>query len=662
MAFSGFCVFRLSMNLPSPLYVIGIDLGTSHTVVASVALDGATSDIALLDIPQRSTAGEVVAQPLLPSVRYQAAKGELGEAWRQPWSPQGADAAAPAVIGRWARDLGAAVPGRLVASAKSWLSHTGVDRTAAILPWGAGEDVAKISPLAASSSYLAHVRAAWDQAHPEAPLHQQSVVLTVPASFDEGARALTLEAAQMAGLPHVQLLEDPKAAFHDWLVLQGDELAAQLADSRLVLVVDVGGGTTDLTLIRVEASADGGLPTLTRTAVGEHLMLGGDNMDLALAHQLETAFAAKAGEQNQRLSAQRFAQLVQRCRMAKEQLLAQNAPEQIGITLLGGGSRLLAATQSVTLTCEQVRQSVVDGFLPVVQISDMPARRQGALRGFGLPYPADAAISRHLAQFLVQHASGGLPDTVLLNGGVFHAHAMVQRLTELLGRWRGSPVRVLHNPHPDWAVARGAAAYGLARHQAELVAAQIAAPNRPEARAGQASAVVKPVVPRIGGGSARSYWLLLPGKKGEAPQGLCLLPRGTEEGVRMVLSGRRFALKLGQAVRFNLLANSQSHVPAQAGQIAALAGDGWVELPHLATVLPAPAIFSGTTGRPSWVCKASARMRPTTSVTPPTPTGMIMRSGRAWANAGAAKPSAAAVRMERRSMGGRPFDFAMPQP
>ncbi|WP_347656682.1 Hsp70 family protein, partial [Comamonas thiooxydans] len=366
-----------------------------------------------------------------------------------------------AVIGCWARDLGAAVPGRLVASAKSWLSHTGVDRTAAILPWGAGEDVAKVSPLAASSSYLAHVKAAWDQARPEAPLHQQSVVLTVPASFDEGARALTLEAAQMAGLPRVQLLEEPKAAFHDWLVLQGDELAAQLADSRLVLVVDVGGGTTDLTLIRVDASADGSLPTLTRTAVGEHLMLGGDNMDLALAHQLEPAFAHKAPDQGQRLSAQRFAQLVQRCRMAKEQLLAQNAPEQIGITLLGGGSKLLAATQSVTLTREQVRQSVVEGFLPVAQISDMPARRQGALRGFGLPYPADAAISRHLAHFLAQHASEGLPDTVLLNGGVFHAHAMVQRLTQLLGRWRGSPVRVLHNPHPDWAVARGAAAYGL---------------------------------------------------------------------------------------------------------------------------------------------------------------------------------------------------------
>lgn len=572
------------MHPSRPTHAVGIDLGTSHTVVASVPLDGATGDIALLDIPQRSTAGELVAQSLLPSVRYQAAKGELGEAWQQPWPPQGADEAAPAVIGRWARDLGAAVPGRLVASAKSWLSHTGVDRTAPILPWGAGDDVVKVSPLVASSSYLAHVRTAWDRAYPEAPLHQQAVVLTVPASFDEGARALTLEAAQLAGLPRVQLLEEPKAAFHDWLVLQGDELAAQLADSRLVLVVDVGGGTTDLTLIRVGASADGSLPTLTRTAVGEHLMLGGDNMDLALAHQLESAFAGEG----QKLPAQRFAQLVQRCRMAKEQLLAQNAPKQIGITLLGGGSKLLAATQSVMLTREQVRQSVVDGFLPVVQISDMPARRQGALRGFGLPYPADAAISRHLAHFLAQHASEGLPDTVLLNGGVFHAHAMVQRLTELLDRWRGSPVRVLHNPHPDWAVARGAAAYGLARLQAELSVAQIAAPNQPAARAGQASAAIKTMVPRIGGGSARSYWLLLPGERGEAPQGLCLLPRGTEEGVRMVLSGRRFALKLGQAVRFNLLANSQSHVPAQAGQIAALIGEGWVELPPLATVLPAP--------------------------------------------------------------------------
>ena len=573
-------------------FVVGIDLGTSHTVVASVPLAGTAADIALLPIAQRSTAGETVAQPLLSSVRYQAAPGELGDAWQQPWPAQGATPEAPAVIGHWAKDLGTAVPNRLVASAKSWLSHQGVDRSAAILPWGAGDDVAKVSPLAASASYLAHVKAAWDKAHPTAPLQEQTVVLTVPASFDEGARALTLEAAQLAGLPGVHLLEEPKAAFHDWLVLQGDDLAAQLAGSRLVLVVDVGGGTTDLTLIRVEAAADGALPTLTRTAVGEHLMLGGDNMDLALAHQLEPQFAAEG----QRLPAGRFAQLVQRCRIAKEQLLAANAPEQMAVTLLGGGSKLLAQSKTATLSRAQVQAWVVEGFLPSAQRSDVPSKRQGALRGFGLPYPADAAITRHLAQFLAQHAGSGnaldLPDTVLLNGGVFHAHAIVERLTQQLSAWRGQPVRVLHNPHPDWAVARGAAAYGLARFQPAFEqeqAQQQAQKQAAQAQAVSSSAAAKPRMPHIGGGSARSYWLLLPGKKNAAaPQGICLLPRGTEEGVRIVLSGRRFALKLGQAVRFHLLANSSSSAPAQAGQMAELQGEGWVELPPLATVLPAP--------------------------------------------------------------------------
>jgi molecular chaperone DnaK (HSP70) len=572
----------MSASPLSPAFVVGIDLGTSHTVVASTPLGAAAPEIALLPIPQCSNAGELLAQPLLPSLRYQAAEGELGDAWRQPWPPQGATAGAPAVVGRWARDLGAAVPGRLVASAKSWLSHQGVDRSAAILPWGAGDDVPKVSPVLASASYLAHVKSAWDAQHPQAPLAQQSVVLTVPASFDEGARALTLEAAQLAGLPQVQLLEEPKAAFHDWLLLQGERLAAQLVGSRLVLVVDVGGGTTDLTLIRVEAAADGGLPTLTRTAVGEHVILGGDNMDLALAHQLEPAFA---GDGN-RLPAARFAQLVQRCRWAKEQLLAADAPEQVPITLLGAGSRLLAATQSAVLTRAQVQQCVVQGFFPHAALADTPARRQGGLRGLGLPYPADAAITRHLAQFLARQGlgSGGaaLPDTVLLNGGVFHAAAIVERLTQQLSDWRASPVRVLHNPHPDWAVACGAAAHGLAQQARQK--------NQPDALVTQSSSTStapKAVVPHIGGGAARSYWLLLPGKAGEAPQGLCLRPRGPAEGVRLLLTGRRFALRLGQAVRFNLLAHSGGQL-AQAGQIASLQGDGWVELPPIATVLSAP--------------------------------------------------------------------------
>ncbi|MFT3812449.1 MAG: Hsp70 family protein [Acidovorax sp.] len=550
-----------------PRYAVGIDLGTSHTVCAFAPLGGGAAEIALLPIPQRISASEVQAQPLLPSVRYQAAPQELGDAWRAPWPPLDASDGAPATLGRWARELGAAVPGRLVASAKSWLSHPGVDRTAPILPWGAPEGVAKVSPLAASASYLAHVKAAWDAAHPDVPLERQAVVLTVPASFDEGARALTLEAARLAGLPEVHLLEEPKAAFHDWLALQGEQLAAQLEGCRLVLVADVGGGTTDLTLIRVEPTP-GGLPTLTRIAVGEHLMLGGDNMDLALAHRLEPRFAGEG----QRLPAARFAQLVQRCRIAKELLLARDALESAAVTLLGGGSQLLAQTRSATLSRDDVRAWVVEGFLPHAQLTDAPTRRQGALRGLGLPYPADAAISRHLAQFLARHAQGELPDAVLLNGGVFHAHALAERLTQLLGEWRGAPVRVLHNPHPDWAVARGAAAHGLTTFES----------NQPPALAGQAQAAIKNIVPRIGGGSARSYWLVLPGGKG-----LCLLPRGTEEGVRIVLTGRRFALKLGQAVRFALVANSLE-TPAQPGQIAPLEGEGWVELPPLAAVLPAP--------------------------------------------------------------------------
>ncbi len=567
------------MGGPDPRFAVGIDLGTSHCALAWAPFGAPAADIRLLPLPQRVSPAEVQASELLPSMRYQAAPGELGEAWSAPWPPLGASEQGPATLGTWARTLGAATPQRLVASAKSWLSHAGVDRTAPILPWGAGEEIPKISPVEASAGYLAHLRAAWDAAHPDAPLSQQSVVLTVPASFDEGARALTLEAAQQAGLPPVQLLEEPKAAFHDWLVLQGEALAAQLADSRLVLVVDVGGGTTDLTLIRVQPPADGtGLPRLTRTAVGEHLMLGGDNMDLALAHRLEPHFA---GGEGQRLAPARFAELVQRCRGAKERLLGRDAPTSVPITLLGAGSRLLAQARSVALTHEQVQAWVVEAFLPDAQPGDTPARHLGALRGLGLPYPADAAISRHLAHFLARHAPDGeLPDTLLLNGGVFHAHALAERLTGLLARWRGGPVRVLHNPHPDWAVARGAAAHALAQHQVEAHARQPAAPR---ARASDATPTA---MPRIGGGSARSYWLLLPGREGAPAQGICLLPRGTEEGTRLVLAGRRFALVLGQPVHFALLARSQGQ--AQAGQIAPIEGEGWTELPPLATVLAAP--------------------------------------------------------------------------
>jgi molecular chaperone DnaK (HSP70) len=566
-------------------HVVGIDLGTSHTVVAHAPLDG-SAQIALLAIPQRTAAGEVDTHPLLPSVRYQAAVGELpADALALPWPALGATDVSPAIVGRYARELGAAVPGRVVASAKSWLSHAGVDRSAPILPWGAPEGeggVAKISPLLASASYLAHVRDAWDTQYPDAPLAQQRVVLTVPASFDEGARALTLEAAQLAGLQDVHLLEEPKAAFHDWLVLQGDQVGAALQGSHQVLVVDVGGGTTDLTLIRVDApESPGGVPVLTRTGVGEHLMLGGDNMDLALAHLLEPQLSGEG----RRLPPARFAQLVQRCRSAKEQLLSAEAPESVAVTLLGAGSQLLAQTRSATLTRAQVQQCTVEGFLPPTAITDLPRRRQNALTGLGLPYPAEAAITRHLAEFLTRHCTETpLPDTVLLNGGVFHAPALAERLVTVLSAWRGAPVRVLHNPHPDYAVARGAAAHGLARWQAEFQSNQALATAVPALAAMHKGASA---LPAIGGGAPRSYLLVLPAAEGARPQGVCLLARGTPEGTRVVLSGRRFALRLGQAVQFALVATSR-HQGMQPGQIVPLEGDGFVALPPLAAVLPRP--------------------------------------------------------------------------
>ena len=570
-------------------YTVGIDLGTSNTVVAFAA-EG-EDRIQVLEIEQLVGRGELAARALLPSVRYHPAAGELDPATLRLVASAGEGQGAPpavlgeAVVGQYARELGAQVPGRAVASAKSWLSHAGVDRNAAILPWGAAEDVPKVSPVVASASYLAHVRAAWNRQHPGAALENQDIVLTVPASFDEGARALTLEAARLAGLPRLRLLEEPQAAFHDWLFRHREQLAAELAQSRLLLVCDIGGGTTDLTLIQVEPAADGlSPPRLTRIGVGDHLMLGGDNMDLALAHLVEKRLLA-GGE---RLSAAQLAQLVQRCRAAKEQLLAADAPEELKVTLLGAGSRLIGAARSTALRRDEVLRLVVDGFLPLVGADEAPARRRAAIVEFGLPYPADPAISRHLAAFLRRHgqvsrvalgmpgtgadrdADGdadeaaaplAIPDTLLLNGGVFRADAISARLEGLLAHWRGAPPRVLHNDAPDLAVARGAVAFALVR----------------AARSG----------PGIGGGSARSYFLVLEAG-GEAARAICVLPRGTESGTEVALPERRFALRLGQPVRFHLVSSTGDRA-WQAGELVELDADDFIHLPPLAARLPATA-------------------------------------------------------------------------
>jgi hypothetical protein len=577
-------------------YIVGIDLGTTNTVVAyaSVAQQAGSDRIKLLQIDQLVAPGQVKAAPLLPSVRYHGAPGEFAPGQCDlPWAQDDANGGgegAGVVIGQFARKLGAQVPGRLVVSAKSWLSHAGVDREAPILPWGGVNDAGKVSPVAASASYLAHVRSCWNKQFPDHPLEQQELVLTVPASFDEGARMLTLAAARQAGLLALRLLEEPQAVFYDWLFRHQDTLAADLASTHLVLVVDVGGGTTDLSLI--EVALQDGTPQLTRVGVGNHLMLGGDNMDLALAHLAETrlhAFNAAGAETGAetapaRLSAGQLSQLMERCRAAKELLLSANAPQQASVTLLGTGNKLIKEARTVQLQRAEVETLIVDGFFPKVKRDDVARRSRAGLVEFGLPYASDPAITRHIATFLQQQGaavpdqlsaqpSAPLPDTLLLNGGVFRAEALVRRLGDTLATWRGAPLNLLHNDDTEVAVARGAVAYALA---------------------GQGRA------PRIVGGAARSYFLVLGEEGREKKTGaamtatrraICVLPRGSEAGREIVLADHTFALRVGQPVRFHLVSSTSGRIPA-AGELISLDDPDLVALPPIALVLQASASAS----------------------------------------------------------------------
>jgi molecular chaperone DnaK (HSP70) len=546
-------------------YVVGIDLGTTHTVVAYGKLQapGDSGLPRIFEIEQLVAPGEIAPRPLLPSMRYHPAPGELPERdMLMPWPEPDVGLHLPrAVVGELARELGSRVPGRLVSSAKSWLSHRAADRTDPILPWGAPADVDRISPLHASAGYLAHVRAAWNQNFPRDPLQDQEVILTVPASFDEAARALTLRAAAIAGLAGVRLVEEPQAACYDWLLRHRQRLATELEGVRLLLVCDVGGGTTDFTLIRVDHEK--GKPRLSRIKVGDHLMLGGDNMDLALAHLAESRIV-QAGT---KLGAGSLSQLIQQCRSAKELLLSPGAPGSAAVTVLGAGSRLIGAARSAELGRDEVRQMLVEGFYPRSSMDERPQRIRGGIVEFGLPFVADPAVTRHLAAFLERPDPGaadagteaaGVPDAVLLNGGVFRSAVLTQRLLSVLHDWRNGPVRELANPDPHLAVARGAVAYGLARRGRGV---------------------------RIGGGSARSYFLLLESAGEQGARGVCILPRGTEEAQEIRLEDRTFSLRLGQPVRFHLVSSTggPAHRP---GELVDLERPSFTPLPPIATVLP----------------------------------------------------------------------------
>lgn len=537
--------------MSEPRYSVGIDLGTTHTVVSYVDLGQSDRDeVAPSDfgIEQLTSPGAVEARPVLPSFIYLPHPDELSHGDRGlPWS----DEQGP-VVGELARNLGSKTPIRLVSSAKSWLCHPGVDRRAPILPLDALEEIEPISPLLASTRYLEHVRDAWNHRFPDSPLGQQAVTLTVPASFDPAARELTAEAAAAAGLSNLTLLEEPQAALYSWIESSGGEWRTQVQVGDVILVVDLGGGTTDLSVIAV-TEQDGSLE-LTRIAVGDHILLGGDNMDLALAHVVRSKLVAEG----KRLDLWQLQALTHGCRSAKETMLSDASVDAVPVVVPSRGARLIGGTLRTELTRDEVIRTLIEGFFPIVEASAKPATRaRTALTKLGLPYAQDAAVTRHLAGFLSRQAGatadlpgfeptgpaeGSLflqPTAMLLNGGVFKAKAIADRTLQVLNGWleseNAAPARILAGADLDLAVARGAAYYGY---------------------------VCKGQGVRIRGGTAKAYYVgiesAMPAVPGVEPpiQIMCIAPFGMEEGTNAALPPQEVGLVVGETVRFRFFGSS----------------------------------------------------------------------------------------------------------
>jgi molecular chaperone DnaK (HSP70) len=532
-------------------YAVGIDLGTTNSAIAAIELHAKRRAIVSLPVPQLVAEGRMDERPTLPSALYLAGPHDVpAGALALPWADDRRE-----VVGELARVLGARVPGRLVTSAKSWLTHAGVDRTAKILPWGAPDDVPRVSPVAASARFLAHLRAVWDAAYPDAPLVEQEVVLTVPASFDEVARELTVAAAAEAGLVMLTLLEEPQAAFYAWLAAHEREWEHALGGARRILVVDVGGGTSDFTLI--EARLDGATLALERVAVGDHLLLGGDNMDIALARRIEARLAERAGT----LDSVRWQSLVLQCRTAKETLLG-GGPDVVTVQLAGRGRGVVAGTVSEPVTRADVEELVLDGFFPTVDADARPRAGRGAgLREWGLPFATESEIPRHLAAFLDRHgATIGGDDAVLYNGGVFTPAALRERMTAVLARWSGGGAPMtLASVGLDEAVARGAAYYGLVRRGEGV---------------------------RVSAGSARACYLGLGAVAEDAARErlLCLVARGMEEEHAVVLREPEFEVLANAPVSFQLYTSSSREGEAPGAIVTAPRAE-LAALPPIRTVL-----------------------------------------------------------------------------
>ncbi len=532
----------------SARFVVGIDLGTTHCAIASATLDDERARPAILLIPQLVAPGTIEAKALLPSFVYFAHESDGAQAL--PW-----DKARTFAVGEHARARGADAPARVIASAKSWLVHPSVDRRSGILPQGAPDDVEKISPVEASWRLLEHMSEAWDAEHAGAPLAEQDVILTVPASFDAGARELTVEAALAAGIEKLTLLEEPQAALYAWIDAMGDAWRKALRPGDVVLVIDIGGGTSDFSAIAA-VEREGSLE-LVRVAVGDHILLGGDNMDLALAHVARTKLEAQGKE----IDRWQMAALVHACRAAKERLLSDAKGDTAPIALGARGAKLVGGALRTELTRAEVTQTIVDGFFPEVASSARPVTRaRVALTQLGLPYASDAAITKHLAAFLGRQA-GALaalegftahhgdardraptllhPTAILFNGGVLKADAIRARIVATIDAWLAAdgapPARVLDAIDLDLGVARGAAAYGLARRGRGL---------------------------RIRGGTARAYYVgiesAVPAVPGVEPPitAMCVAPFGMEEGTDATLPPHELGAVVGEPVRFRFFGST----------------------------------------------------------------------------------------------------------
>ncbi|PIE40979.1 MAG: nucleotide-binding protein [Gammaproteobacteria bacterium] len=519
-------------------YSIGIDLGTTNNVLSFVDLQSDEDNPvhSVFSIPQLTAPGVVEEHPQLPSFLYQAHESELNEADRVlPWSNN-----AEALVGYIARSMGSKTPLRLVASAKSWLCHGGVDRRSGFLPLNSPDEIVKVSPFDATVRYLEHLRGAWNHQYPDALMQDQDVTITIPASFDPAARELTAEAAKAIGLQHLTLLEEPQAAVYSWVKALGDEWREQLQVGDIVLVVDVGGGTTDLSLVAV-TEEEGNL-ALNRIAVGDHILLGGDNMDLALAYRIN----AKLNAEGKQLQPWQIQALTHGCRDAKEQLLSDSHTESVPLVVPSRGSKLLGATLRTELTRQDVEETLVDGFFPYAGVEEQPVQQpRGALTQMGLPYAQDAGITRHLAAFLSRHsgAADGLlsmaaegfikPTAILLNGGVLKAPVLSERLMSVINGWLvasgAQQARLLSGADLDLAVAKGASYFGSVKRGKGV---------------------------RIRGGIANAYYVgiesAMPAVPGMPPQmqALCVAPFGMEEGTNTEVHERTFGLVIGEPVRF----------------------------------------------------------------------------------------------------------------